>query len=42
MVNRAKAPLMVKSVGFESYWCIKGAGVEYGYKGKGVGDEECC
>ena len=42
MVKRVKVSLMVKSVGFGNYQCIKGAGVEYGYQGKGVGGEECC
>lgn len=28
---------MVEGVGFGNYQCIKGAGVEYGYQGKGVG-----
>lgn len=42
MVKRVKVSLMVKSVGVENYCCIKGAGLKYGYKGKGVGGEECC
>ena len=42
MVKRVKVSLMVKSVGFGNYQCIKGAGLKYGYQGKGVGDEECC
>ena len=42
MVKRVKVSLMVEGVEFGNYQCIKGAGVEYGYQGKGVGGEECC